>query len=150
MRFVSRFMDREPFSTLRRRDEDFIQKQPKKVEKKSEKFANADELMYNYDTFGVMKKDTDEYYTGKFAILGDKLMRIVKVINGQEVSNVVKDKNSGEIVSLEIVGHEPKKYKTQMTPETLKAEIDKMSVADQNFYDELVNNYTNSTFVAEA
>ena len=136
----------KPFATLNTR---IAEKQAKLAIIKAEenlkkKSVNPQRLMYNYDTYGIMDTKTGEYYTGKFVIPADKFERIVKVINGQEVSNLIRFK-TGEKFSLEITGHNPKIFKTNLSNEEYCTEIEKLHNADQQIYNLMMDNFEKRT-----
>lgn len=134
--------NREPFE----RPRNYRQYKPliKKAENKlQERLTTPEKLMYNYETGGVFFVDTGKLFTGKFAIPADKFERIIKVINGQEVCNLVREK-SGKNFYFELVGNRFKQFKTTLSESEQQAEISKLLEADQKTYDEMIDRFSKS------
>ncbi len=112
-------------------------------ERLQKRLVSPEKLMYNYETGGIEFADSGKLFTGKFAIPADRFERIVKVIDGQEVCNLVRIKN-GKNFYIEIIGNNPKYYNTVLSPEEREEQTAKMLEADQRIYDKMVERFTTS------
>ena len=141
MQFVSRFR-REPFSPSSHVK---LSREIKTLSQKAEemlrpRIVKPDRLGLNYETYGIMDLVTGDYFSGKFLIQGDNMQRVVKVVNGVPVFNLVR-LNTGEKIHADIIGHNSKFFKTNLSQDVLQKEVEKMKAADQLFYDKMVDRF---------
>ena len=137
MRFNSRpfeglnsFIFAERTKAMLQRAEDRLQK----------RLVNTDRLLYNYSKGAILDAVTGKYFTGKFVIPSDKFERIIKVINGQYVTSLVRFK-TGEKYYAEILGNQPKYFKTQLSDGVAQEQIQKMLEADNAVFQKMADRF---------
>ncbi len=150
MIFRSRFLDHEPFSTLRPRVYEATKTLEERAEEKlRSRLVGVDRLMYRGGEDRIFDTQTRRLFTGKVLIDTGKdglFERILRIKDGIEKAALVRIKK-GKNYHAEIVGGASKKFKTGLSPEELAVQEEKLLEADKNFYEQMKKNFFSRRFV---